>query len=88
MDYRKMVAVVISDWLEEEGSGGPFIPDVRLTAEENAELQRIYDEVYVPFAIEREKRERAYRLHIEQAIQENAEKVNDGELGWLDGDKK
>jgi hypothetical protein len=53
MDYKKMVALFINEWLEEEGSGGPFLPSLSLTAEENAELQRINDEVYAAFKARR-----------------------------------
>jgi hypothetical protein len=82
MDYRKMIAVVIRSWLDEEGSGGPALPDKRLSDEENAELGRINDEVYEAFKIERDRRDEAYRLHIEKAIAENAAKIEEGTLGW------
>jgi hypothetical protein len=82
VDYRKMIAFVIRDWLEDEGSGGPFLPDASLTEEENAELQRISDEVHAAYTIKRDKEREAYRLRVERAIAENAEKIEDSELGW------
>jgi hypothetical protein len=75
MDYRKMIAVVINDWLEQEGSGGPSLPDRSLTDEENAELGRISDDVYAAYSVRAAKRAEEHKQHIDRAIQEHAERA-------------